>query len=257
MDTYAALCAKIGAALSEACEAPDSELTVGVLVSHLVDTSISVQDIQSKLDNFLRDVPERAMTASLLDWFGRKGFADNSVATVTSSHSSLAFLLDTRCGLPIAHALLLIAAARRAGLTSFGLNFPGHFLVSIGEEIIDPLSYSVVEPAKLDNKFDFSVPASAQMIGLRMLNNLKALVLRDGQVAQALDIVDVQMAIAENAEGKSSLFYERGEFWLQLGAAAAAKEAFTQCAETCPYPELAERARTRAAGIDPTKQTFH
>ena len=129
MDTYAALCAKIGAALSEACEAPDSELTVGVLVSHLVDTSISVQDIQSKLDNFLRDVPERAMTASLLDWFGRKGFADNSVATVTSSHSSLAFLLDTRCGLPIAHALLLIAAARRAGLTSFGLNFPGHFLV--------------------------------------------------------------------------------------------------------------------------------
>ncbi|NKB97418.1 MAG: hypothetical protein GKR90_02810 [Pseudomonadales bacterium] len=257
MYTHAELCAEIGVALGKTCEEPESELRVGVLVSHLIDPSSAVDDIQSKLDTFLNGVPLEGDAENLLVWFKEAGFADNSVATVTASHSSLAFLIDGQCGIPISHALLLIAAARKMGLTSFGVNFPGHFLVAVGDEIVDPLSYSVIEPAKLDRKFDFHLPATPQMIGLRMLNNLKALSLRDGEVAQALDIVDVQMAIADDAESKSSLYYERGEFWLRLGAAAAAKEAFTLCAEICPYPELSERARTQAASIDLGKQIFH
>ena len=37
-------------------------------------------------------------------------------------------------------ASIIIEAGRRCGLAAHGINFPGHFLVSLEQQIVDPLS---------------------------------------------------------------------------------------------------------------------
>lgn len=47
-------------------------------------------------------------------------------------NADLAAVLDRRRGLPVALGILYIHAARAAGLSAHGINFPGHFLTGLG-----------------------------------------------------------------------------------------------------------------------------
>lgn len=247
---------EVGSALVRTCAGPDTEILVGVLVSHLIDPTHTIAQIQSTIEAFFAQIPATS-TQELLDWFRENGFAQDGPATVTPQHSSLKYAVERKTGIPIARGLLLMGAARAIGLTSYGVNFPGHFLVSIDGQVVDPLGCAVIEAERFREKFDVSKPTSPKAVALRMLNNLKALALQDNDLARALDIVDVQAGLADDRETRSALLFERGEFWSRLGAMAAAKAAFAECAEVCPHEELAEKARGQAARIDIGGQTFH
>lgn len=247
---------EIGSALAEACRQPDSEILVGVLVSHLIDPTHSIADIQSSIDSLFTRV-SAASAEALLDWFRDNGFAEQNSGAVTAEYSSLKCVVEHKAGIPITRGLMLIGAARTNGLTSYGLNFPGHFLVRVEHRVVDPLGCSVIEMEKFRNKFDVASPASPRAVALRMLNNLKALALQENDITGALDLVDVQARLADDRETQSALLFERGEFWSRLGAMGAAKDAFLKCAEICPHPELAEKALGQAARINTGAQTFH
>lgn len=247
---------EVGSELALACHQPDSEILVGVLVSHLVDPTDSIADIQATIDSLFARVSATSAEA-LLNWFRENGFAEQNPATVTAEYSSLKYAVEHKTGIPIARGLILIGAARANGLKSFGLNFPGHFLVRVEDRVVDPLGCSVIEMERFRNKFDVSSPTSPQAVALRMLNNLKALALQENNITRALDIIDVQTRLVYDRETQSALLYERGELWSRLGAMGAAKDAFLKCAEICPHPELAEKARGQAGRIDTGAQTFH
>ena len=241
--------------LADVCNQPASELDVGIFVSHYINPERSLGLIRNALEAFWRDVPKSP--DELLAWFSDQGFGASAQGEVSTAHSDLVAVLETKAGIPISQALLLIGAARASGLTCAGVNYPGHFLVRLESNLVDPLNFEYLDSTTLNAGAETNVIATPRMIALRMFNNLKGLALHQGNFVKALDIVDAQMVVANDAESRSSLNYERGEYWLRLGAHAVAREAFEKCAAECPYPELAERARQQADAIPGDSQTIH
>ena len=61
--------------------------------------------------------------------FGELGFAGNREQFDDPRNSCLNEVMDRKKGIPITMALVYIEVARRAGVRTEGVNFPGHFLV--------------------------------------------------------------------------------------------------------------------------------
>ena len=158
-----------------------------------------------------------------------------------------------------------MAVARNCGLSAWGINFPGHFLVSLENRLVDPLSLQFVDEEQLLKRGETPVdlgrhllPASPKSFVLRMLNNLKAYQMAHQQWSGALDLIDYQAAIcADDNALLATLDYERGQCWVQLGAYAVAAEAFMRCAEKTEEPELARQAQERVEQLRRRTEVLH
>jgi len=146
--------------------------------------------------------------------------------------SRLDNVLATRSGIPISLGVLLIHLARAQGCETWGINFPGHFLVSVDTRLIDPFEMSEVSEADCLSRLSpparqgAFVRAPARKVALRMLNNLKYQFASVARWDKALDMLDYQLALAP---GDGAVLFERGEFWLRLGAVDAARDALEKC----------------------------
>ncbi len=185
------------------------------------------------------------------------GYGRGVASQVGFQHSHLGWVLETQTGIPISLALVMLAAADSVGIQARGINYPGHFLVAFGNEIVDPLALSAVPNKQLEKHSDLLVVADSRSFALRMLNNVKALLLNSGDLATALDIVDVQIEIVLDDDSRAGLLFERGEYWQQLGVFNLAADAYTACAEACSDSKLATQARQKAAAMANQRTTFH
>lgn len=201
-------------------------------------------------------------TQQLLDQFREAGFGASRIERAEMCHNDITWVFEHKKGIPITMGILVIEAARRFDLLAYGLNFPGHFLVSIEDQLVDPIDMRVVLPDEIKagahSLEDLLAPATSTMVALRMLNNIKALHVQIGDLHEALEIVDYQVAVdPDNRQSVSSLDFERGELWQQLGAFTAAKAAFIQCAETSPTARLADRAQQCADALTGKDEIWH
>ena len=67
--------------------------------------------------------------------FSDQGFTGNREQYDDPRNSCLNQVMDRRTGIPITLALLYIEVARRAGVRAEGVNFPGHFLVRVLQDL--------------------------------------------------------------------------------------------------------------------------
>lgn len=126
---------------------------------------------------------------------GELGFAGNLNNYYAAENSYIHRVLETRRGIPITLAVLLLELAEHAGLRASGVAFPGHFLIKcrmgLGEIVIDPFTGSPMSSTRLDELLavyrqgselpaDLELPlefflraASKRQILARMLRNLK------------------------------------------------------------------------------------
>jgi regulator of sirC expression with transglutaminase-like and TPR domain len=120
------------------------------------------------------------------------GFRGNATDYYDPRNSFLNEVLDRKVGIPITLALVLGEVARRAGVPSSGVSFPGHFLVRgatpSGPEFIDPfdgrpldrdglrrLHARIAGGDERDPDPRLLEPASKRQILVRMLNNLRGI----------------------------------------------------------------------------------
>jgi len=157
------------------------------------------------------------------------GFGRQAPADVVAG-SRIDTLLESRRGLPITLAVLVAELASSAGVESQGINFPGHFLVRVGQTLVDPFALEVRTEAEclamLADDADRSAAfagAGARDVLLRMLNNLKYFHVARAEYHRALDMVDCQLEVLP---GHAGLVFEQGEYWLRLGSVRAAREAY-------------------------------
>jgi regulator of sirC expression with transglutaminase-like and TPR domain len=120
-------------------------------------------------------------------------------------------VLARRQGLPIMLCLLCMAVGRRIDLQIDGLGFPFHFMARYRDEtgvwLLDPFYGQLVAPAAVDEYLARIVgrplqvaramwePVSAQMIALRVLNNLRNAFLMADNHALALRTLDYLIAV--------------------------------------------------------------
>jgi regulator of sirC expression with transglutaminase-like and TPR domain len=118
------------------------------------------------------------------------GFCGNATDYYDPDNSYLNRVLERRTGIPISLGIVYLTVAARAGVTMFGTQTPGHFLIGCAAEaeslFVDPFNGGkVLTRAKVAGHLrsilgdDFVLsqnslrPASVQYITLRVLQNLK------------------------------------------------------------------------------------
>jgi len=155
----------------------------------------------------------------------KQSFTGNIEDYYSVSNSLLNHVLSSKRGIPITLALVYISLVQKLKidtqflqthpLTAWGINFPGHFLVAVrdskGEHFIDPFKgclvtredcYSIIanlygrdhEP---DERY-FKKAGSRQLLR-RILENLKAIYLRQGYASNAMACLDYQLMLYPDA----------------------------------------------------------
>lgn len=248
----------------------ESELDLALLVAQLIDPETDPVSIRAELVQFQSELAlqETKTTTAILDALRKAGLGQadrQSQSAVTAQHSHIGWVLAHRQGIPISLAVILIFVARQSGLPAWGVNYPGHFLVNVHGELIDPLTLDTVDASQLE-KGNRNAAAMAQMLQrttpqsfvLRMLNNLKALQMAQQNWSGVLDLIDYQIAICHDEPALvATLEYERAQCWQQLGAFSVAAEAFDRCARQTAEPELARQASNRAQALRRRQEVLH
>lgn len=188
------------------------------------------------------------------------GFQGDSRTYDDPRNSCLDQVLIRRKGLPILLSLVYIEVARRLGLNTSGLGFPGHFLVLPDCDppfAIDPFHQGRVLRmeqlrVQLIRMFDGRLPGpteEAQFLGpspkrlvlVRVCNNLKNTHLGRGRTEEGLRILDVLQAIAPEIVANlrdRAVALQRLE---RIPEAIAAFEAYLEAA-----PDAADAAQVRS-----------
>lgn len=231
---------------------PGDEVDVACLVARTLDPSVDAAAIAASLRALCDD-----LSPGSSPWEGLRGlgFAGNRANYQALENSNLARVLQTRQGIPITLAIVLIHVARAGGARSWGINHPGHFLVAVDDTLVDPFVMEAVDERSLLSGLAPEVrqlpperwlaPASPVAIGLRMLNNVRLVHVQASAWDQALAVVDAQVLLAP---AEPALQLERSDLWRRLGLAeparAAAEEAL-RLADALPSPRD-EQARNAA-----------
>jgi regulator of sirC expression with transglutaminase-like and TPR domain len=177
---------------------------------------------------------------------GRYGYDGDRLSYDDPQNADLMAVIDRRRGLPVALGILYLHAARAAGFEAMGLNYPGHFLLSISirghEALIDPfnggaaldrerLGAPPAMGAHLPEGAQFAESVSDIDVLLRLTNNLKLRALNNGERVRALEISKRMVLIAPR----------RPELWMDLarlneasGALGGAQRAYEACLSLVP-----------------------
>lgn len=150
-----------------------------------------------------------------INWvlFVEEGLQGNDSAYYDPRNSYLNEVLDRKLGIPISLSVLYLAVAERLGLVMHGVNLPGHFLIRTGQGgqtiFVDPYHGGLLldragcarrveevtgQPVALD---DASLaPCTSPVLVARMLRNLKAVYLRQGDFAAAVPVLRRLVALS-------------------------------------------------------------
>ena len=186
------------------------------------------------------DPPLAARSAALRQVIaGDYGYRGDTQTYDDLQNANLMRVIDRRKGLPVALAILYIAAGRHQGWAIAGLNFPGHFLLAIEQggarAVIDPFAgareLAVAELRQLLKRYAGAeeelspahyAPLDNRGILLRLQNNIKLRLLQDGRTEAAMKILESMLLLAP---GEAALWYEAGMIHGHLGSLRAALEA--------------------------------
>ncbi|HBK17950.1 MAG TPA: hypothetical protein DDZ38_04870 [Gammaproteobacteria bacterium] len=240
----------------------DAEWEMAKLVGSVVDRAMQPEDVDRLFAELCHEAEAQGVAGrdELLQFFLMKGFGQGWGGAADLTHSSLEWALRTGAALPIVIAVLLIQTARRLGLEAEGINFPGHFLLNIQSELVDPISLQVIKPPSLKDAPSKILlrRASTRMIGLRMLNNIKNVYLGLQDWRNVLEITDYQMAIAsQDAQILASLHFERGECWQRLASKQAAIDEYVACMAISDDQDLSAEASNRVETLSGAPAIVH
>lgn len=128
-------------------------LEAAVSIAQDEDPGLDVQGTLARVDELAErlrrrlpaDAPPLQRLRSVTQYFFQElGFSGNVNDYYDRRNSLLPTVLESRRGIPISLAVLLIEIARQLGLDALGVSFPGHFLVKVpmpkGDVVIDPFT---------------------------------------------------------------------------------------------------------------------
>ena len=227
----------------------------GALRSRLSDEA-SAEDRLRTLNSFL---------------FVEQGFSGNMDDYYDPRNSYINEVLDRKTGIPITLSVLYMELGQRIGLPLEGVSFPGHFLVKLpvqgGAVVLDPfnggISLDEDDLSQLlaqvlgDEYYEVTRllnAASKQDILVRMLRNLKAIHQKAEDQEQALEVVNMILAIDP---ALSEEYRDRGLLLQQLECDNAAIRDFNHYLTAHPDADDADAIRTLMIELQQTATRLH
>ena len=178
----------------------------------------------------------------------KHGYSGDELTYDDLQNANLMRVVDRRKGLPVALGILYLHTARAQGWESVGLNFPGHFLVRLGEGaerlILDPFHGGQICGAAMLRELlkamagqeielmpEHYAPVSDRDVLLRLQNNLKSRLLQAGRQEQALRVIDTMLMLAPDL---AELWHESGILHARLGNMLASVSALEEFIRRAP-----------------------
>ncbi|HMM78300.1 MAG TPA: transglutaminase-like domain-containing protein [Gammaproteobacteria bacterium] len=245
----------------EFAKAPDSVVDGALLVSRVVEPATDAPWCRQELERLARRIGQGQEAAALLEGLRTEGFA-GAERYYEEENSALDTVLRRRSGIPISLAVVVIGIGEQLGIETLGINFPGHFLVSIGGRLADPYTLRVLDEREQRARVAASgLPAAQALkvaspaeIVLRMLNNLRGIAQGRDDFERALELTDYQLALAPRL---LELRLARADLWQAIGAPERGRADLETALSLSPPAELAARIRERLQGLDVTPPTLH
>ena len=236
--------------LADFLETPDDPVEGALVVARVIHADAEVDWARDEIARLAAEVGDCAEAAALAKQLARQGFGGAGSRYFKAENNRLDHVLRTRRGIPISLGVVLLGVARRLGLAATGINFPRHFLVTIGDVLVDPYAMA---PTTVENcrvwlkrndmrEKDAFEEAAPKDIALRMLNNVRTAAHERGDFARSLDVSDYQLVIVPNSY---ALRMERADAWLALEAPEMVVAELEQAVEHAPTRRVAERLRQR------------
>jgi regulator of sirC expression with transglutaminase-like and TPR domain len=227
-----------------AIDLPRGALLISALLQPDLDPELHLRRLESlsiaAVASVARDasLPERIRALNRF-LFVEEGFSGNLDDYYDPRNSFLDQVLERRTGIPITLSILYVEVARQVGIPAFGVGFPGHFLVRVGEGrstlVLDPFARGAsLGEEELDQRladvYGEGAPtiranpallraATRREILVRVLANLKAIYARDGDLRQSLTTVDAILTLVPDSPED---LRDRGLIYRELGYAPAA-----------------------------------
>ena len=234
-----------------AADSSSDEMAGALLVNEALDPGVDAVAARVRADELADRCPQGVLPWA---WLEEQGFAGDRDSYTAPASSCIADVLETRRGIPISLAVVLVHIARRRGHDARGINFPGHFLARIDGVLVDPFAFQAVTEAdcleRLDRKqrrraFE---AADSSTIALRMLNNVKFQFMGMDRWDRVLDLVDLQLALSPRS---AYLLMEKGRAWEKLGAPDVARRIYQQALEARGASEVRESVESRLSQLRP------
>ena len=250
-------------ALAAFLKAPEDPVEGALVVARIVDANSDAAWARQEIGKLAETAAAgEASPTGVVAALREAGFEGAGERYYEVENSVLDHVLRTRRGIPISLAMVLMGVARKLGLDALGINFPRHFLVTIGDVLVDPYRMEATTIAACrewlranrvaeDGAFNIAAPED---VVLRMLNNVRMTIQRQGDFVRALDISDYQLMIVPDAYG---LYIERADAWLRLGAPEMVADELEQAATHAPDDAVRERLKERIAQARKMKSAVH
>lgn len=208
----------LAARLDELADAPGGEIAPGALLIATIEyPSLDPRLYLERLDELGAAALERVARSAGADGpvharveaingllYGERGFRGNRDHYSDVRNSCLNQVIDLRTGIPITLAVVYMEVARRAGLRTEGINFPGHFLVRAYQDadaadglVVDPYHDGTILAEQDCRELlarhgdevaytpDLLAAATRRQVLVRMLVNLKRLYVKNRSFPQA------------------------------------------------------------------------
>lgn len=248
-------------AFEEFAKSPDGVVEGALLVSRLIEPATDAAWCHAELARLARQLGAVTSAHELLDGLREEGFV-GAERYYEEENSALETVLKRRSGIPISLAVVIIGLGERLGLDTVGINFPGHFLVSIAGTLADPYVLRPIDEAECRARVAASGMPFAQAlkvatpaeIVLRMLNNLRGIAQGRDDFERALELTDYQLVLAPRL---LELRLARADLWQAIGAAERGRADLETALGLAPSAATAARIRERLQQLDATPRTLH
>lgn len=222
---------------------PDEQINLAEAALYLAQeeyTHLDPEEYLNALETMAREVEERLpsqqyplrIIKTINQYlFEDLGFSGNAEEYYDPRNSYLNQVIDRRTGIPITLSLIYMEIAKRLNFPMVGVGMPGHFLIrpTVGEMqvFVDPFNKGEVmfaadcqdrlrqlfnQPVEL--RPEFSAAVSAHYVLMRILANLKAIYLHQGDLPRALAAIERILIIFPDAPMEQR---DRGYLYYQVG----------------------------------------
>jgi regulator of sirC expression with transglutaminase-like and TPR domain len=271
--------AEARAALTAAGQMPDAELDLAGVALQFARIDAPEADWQAAAAH-LSDLARQAVQAALADpdadagdsvrraealagVLARFGYEGDEATYDDPANANLIRVTQRRCGLPVALGILWLHVAEAAGWSAHGLDFPGHFLLSLesprGATVVDPFHGGLVLEApalrlllkRMEGEQAELRPGLLSAVGkrsvlLRLQNNIKLRRLREGALPGALACTEDMLRLAPE---EAALWREAAVMNQRLDRIGQALTCLERFLSLVPDGEAAARARAMAAEL--------
>ncbi len=187
----------------------------------------------------------------------RHGYRGDVQSYDDLANANLIRVIERRRGLPVALGVLWLHCARAAGWGAHGVDFPGHFLISLegkgtkavldvfdGGAALDARALRAllkrIEGDAAELRPGILQPMSARAVLLRLQNNIKVRRLRAGDLRGALASAEDMLRFAPD---QAALWRETALMNQRLDQVGAALRCFERFLELVPRGDAADRVR--------------